>query len=168
MSNREEARASEIYERFQKRSSKDDEYNDWAEYRAQLTEFILKHTRSGASLLIAGAGKCNDMDLRTLQEHCGSITLSDYRPETAEEAFRRYGLERSEKSQFLQSDYVGIPDEDYRKYTLLLLRVMKKLQAESGTSLEDIVGAELQELEEELTRIYRENEAYRFSLGDKV
>lgn len=97
MNDRLESRARQIYERFLQRSSRDDEFNDWAGYRAELTDYIIRKTAPGSSLLILGAGKCNDLDLQKLAEHCGSITLSDYRPETAEEAFRQYGLEPLEQ-----------------------------------------------------------------------
>ena len=92
-----DSRARQIYERFLQRASRDDEFNDWAGYRAELTDYIIRKTAPGSSLLILGAGKCNDLDLQKLAEHCGSITLSDYRPETAEEAFRQYGLAPSEQ-----------------------------------------------------------------------
>lgn len=160
-----EHRAAELYDRFRQRSSKDDEFHDWEEYRAQLTEFVVKNTRKGASLLILGAGKCNDLDLGILREHCGSMALCDYRPETAEEAFRRYELEPSAHLRFVQADFVGITDEDYLAYTKHLLRVMEKLQAQAGDSLEDIAGEELQALQEELERIYRDNESYQIYLG---
>ena len=170
-------RANQIYERFKERSSKDDEYTDWAGYREELTDFIVQCTRPGGSLLILGAGKCNDLDLRKLAEHCGSITLSDYRKETVEEAFRRYGLAPSEKLGASIADYVGITDEDYLEYTERLLGVMEKLGEEAagpgleetaGSGLEDIAGPELVRLRQTLDRIYRDNEAYRIDLGDKT
>ena len=125
-------RAKQIYERFKERSSKDDEYNDWAGYREELTDFVVQCTRPGGSLLILGAGKCNDLDLRKLAEHCGSITLSDYRQETVEEAFRRYGLAPSGKLGASIADYVSITDEDYLEYTERLLGVMEKLSGDAA------------------------------------
>ena len=163
-----EEKAAQLYDKFCSRASKDDEFSDWAGYRAELTRFVINHTRSGGSLLILGAGKCNDLDLKALADHCGSITLSDYRPETAEEAFSRYGLTASsEPAQltFLEADYVGIPDTAYLKYTELLLDIMKKLRDEQGNSLEEIAGQELQGLQTCLEQIYKDNEAYETDLG---
>jgi len=158
-------RARQIYERFLERSSRDDEFNDWAEYRAELTGFIIENTASGASLLILGAGKCNDLDLKRLAEHEGSITLSDYREETAAEAFRRYGLKPSERIRFVASDYVGITDDDYIEYTDLLLAIMQRLADAPGDSLEEIVGPVLDRMEQTLERIYERNMSYRIDLG---
>ncbi|MBR6444484.1 MAG: hypothetical protein IKS63_03550 [Firmicutes bacterium] len=158
-------RAAEIYGRFTQRYSKDDEFADWEGYRAQLTDFVVRNMRPGASLLILGAGKCSDLDLNILAEHCGSVTLSDYRPETAEEALRQYGLSRSDRLRIAESDYVGITDEDYIRYTAQLIGIMEKLRDCPGDSLEAIAGDELKELHEELDRIYRDNEAYRIRLG---
>ena len=168
MENDRKSRAAEIFDRFTKRSSKDDEYNDWEGYRDQLTEFVIRNTDPGSSLLILGAGKCNDLDLKKLAEHCGSIVLSDYRPETAEEAFRQYGLESSDRLRFAESDYVGITDEDYISYTDLLIRIMEKLRDCPEDSLEDAAGRELHDLRDELERIYGDNEAYEIDLGGGI
>ena len=177
--NTEASRARHIYDQFKARASKDDEFNDWAGYRDRLTEFVISCIPSGESLLILGAGKCNDLDLKKLAEHCGSITLSDYRPETAEEAFRQYGLSSSENLRFAESDYVGITDEDYLEYTDLLLKTMEKLsesqepqddsqkpQGNQISSLEEIAGPELSALKECLEQIYKRNESYQIDLGN--
>jgi len=167
--NTEASRARHIYDQFKARASRDDEFNDWAGYRDRLTEFVISCIPSGGSLLILGAGKCNDLDLKKLAEHCGSITLSDYRPETAEEAFRQYGLSSSENLRFAESDYVGITDEDYLEYTDLLLKTMEKLSGSresQGDSLEEIAGPELSALKECLEQIYQRNEGYEIDLGN--
>ena len=196
MNDRLESRARQIYERFLQRSSRDDEFNDWAGYRAELTDYIIRKTAPGSSLLILGAGKCNDLDLQKLAEHCGSITLSDYRPETAEEAFRQYGLEPSEQLEpaqlesaapseqlepvqlesavpsarlrFACADYVGITDEDYIEYTAKLLGIMQRLGDMTGSSLEEITGPQLIELRQTLEQIYERNAAYRIDLGGET
>jgi len=167
--NKETSRAQHIYNQFKARASRDDEFNDWAGYRDRLTEFVISCVPSGGSLLILGAGKCNDLDLKKLAEHCGVITLSDYRPETAEEAFRQYGLSPSENLRFAESDYVGITDEDYLAYTNLLLKTMEKLsgnQKPLGDSLEEIAGPELSALKECLEQIYQRNAGYEIDLGN--
>lgn len=174
--NKETSRAQHIYDQFKARASRDDEFNDWAGYRDRLTGFVISCIPSGSSLLILGAGKCNDLDLKKLAEHCGVITLSDYRPETAEEAFRQYGLSPSENLRFAESDYVGITDEDYLAYTDLLLKTMEKLSGSQesqgssresqGDSLEEIAGPELSALKECLEQIYQRNEGYQISLGN--
>ena len=182
--NTETSRAQHIYDQFNARASRDDEFHDWAGYRDRLTEFVISCIPSGESLLILGAGKCNDLDLKKLAEHCGVITLSDYRPETAEEAFRQYGRTPSENLRFAESDYVGITDEDYLAYTDLLLKTMEKLggsqesqddsqkpqdsQKPRCSSLEEIAGPELSALKECLEQIYQRNEGYQISLGNAV
>lgn len=160
--------AEQIYSRFCCRASKDDEYNDWANYRKELTDFIIRSVSPGSSLLILGAGKCNDLDLGRLAAHCGTITLSDYRPETAEEAFHRYGLAPSEKLRFAEADYVGIPDRDYIAYTDLLFQLMQKLAGASGNSLEEAAGEQLGNLRQGLEQIYESNASYRIDLGCPV
>jgi len=165
--NTETSRAQYIYDQFKDRASRDDEFHDWAGYRDRLTEFVISCIPAGGSLLILGAGKCNDLDLRKLSEHCGSITLSDYRPESAEEAFRQYGLAPGENLNFAEADYVGITDGDYLEYTDLLLRAMEKLatQQDPDTTMEKLAGSELNALTECLERIYRDNADYKIALG---
>ena len=167
--NTETSRAQHVYDQFKGRASRDDEFHDWTGYRDRLTAFVISCIPSGGSLLILGAGKCNDLDLKKLAEHCGVITLSDYRPETAEEAFRQYGLSPSENLRFAASDYVGITDEDYLAYTDLLLKTMEKLSGSresQGSSLEEIAGPELSALKECLEQIYQRNEGYEIDLGN--
>ena len=157
--------AQQIYARFLERSSRDDEYGDWADYRAELTGFITEHTSPGASLLILGAGKCNDLDLSRLVKHAGSIILSDFREDSVEEAFHRYGLEPSDRLRFEASDYVGITDDDYLEYTDLLLTIMQKLADGSGDTLREIAGADLDRMEQLLQQIYERNTGYRMDPG---
>ena len=161
-------RAQQIYDRYLTRASRDDEYNDWAEYRAALTDFITGSTPAGGSLLILGAGKCSDLDLRKLAAHFGPITLSDYRPELADEAWHCYGLSPSERLAFAGSDYVGIPEEAYVEYTRLLLDVMQRLKDGAGESLEEAAGPQLRTLLEGLEQIYRDNGTYEVHLGEKA
>ena len=156
--------AQHVYNLFKARSSKDDEFNDWAGYRDRLTDFVIDCIAPGESLLILGAGKCNDLDLKKLAAHCGSITLSDYRPETADEAFARYGLTPSDKLKFVASDYVGITDEDYLEYTERLLKIMERL----SSGQEEIDGPDLEALKDCLERIYQNNEDYEIDLGDEM
>lgn len=169
-----ENRAKKLYDQFSSRASRDDEFHDWAGYRSELTDFVVNCTRPGGSLLILGAGKCNDLDLKKLTDHFGRIVLSDYRPQTAEEAFRQYGLSASSGSTaygqvgFLQADYVGIPDQAYLEYTARLLETMEALCAGQGDSLEEIAGTELARLQECLEKIYQDNEAYEIDLGDAL
>ena len=174
--NTDTSRARHIYDQFKARASKDDEFNDWAGYRERLTEFVISCIPFGCSLLILGAGKCNDLDLKKLAEHCDAVTLSDYRPETAEEAFRQYGLAPSENLKFAESDYVGITDEDYLEYTDLLLKTMERLSdgqinqgddsETQGSSLEEAAGPQLNALRECLEQIYQRNADYEIDLGN--
>lgn len=158
-------RAKQIYDLFLTRASRDDEFRDWARYRADLTDLILRTTPRGGSLLILGAGRCNDLDLARLADHCGTMALSDYRPDTVEEAFRRYGLTPSDRLRSVEADYVGIPGEAYVEYTRLLLTLMQRLAGPSSGSLEEAAGLDLRALEQGLERIYRSNQGYEVDLG---
>ena len=53
-----------IYDRIKDKFIMKNAWEDWASYRSQLTELILEHDPE--SVIIIGAGRCNDIDLFTL------------------------------------------------------------------------------------------------------
>lgn len=163
--------AQKIYDDFRGRASKDDEFNDWANYRSRLTDFVIRNAKPGSSLIIFGAGKCNDLDLNKLVGHFGKVTLSDYRPETAEEALARYGLSWSDDLQFLEADYAGISNQDYIDYICSLIPVLLKGSC-SGEMIApagapgDVADDPLVHLQQTLKRIFEKNKSYMIDLSD--
>ena len=63
-------------------------WEDWAEYRGQLTDLILRRipTEKEAGVAIVGAGRCNDMDLRRLAASTGHVYLFDIDGDAMQEA----------------------------------------------------------------------------------
>lgn len=52
-------------------------FTEWSGYRNDLTDFIIDHTDSGKTVLIIGAGACNDYDIGRLLFHFSKIILLD-------------------------------------------------------------------------------------------
>ena len=103
-------------------------FEEWSEYRKQLTDYILNHTVCNKSLAIWGAGRCNDLDLRRLSTYFSSITLIDRDENAMQEAIERYGLEETHQNIHKRViDFVGLTDEDYRQYAQYLIdQILRK------------------------------------------
>ena len=99
-------------------------YEEWAAYRAALTDFIVGHTRAGASVVIIGAGACNDFDLKRIAAHFSQTLLLD-----RNEAALRSGLERQAAAsgtiRMIRADLLGISDATYRAMCDALLHELR-------------------------------------------
>ena len=102
-------------------------YEDWAAYRASLTDFILGNTEKGASAIILGAGPCNDLDLARLTAQFPSLTLCDIDVAAMRQGLARQGIGEDAVT-LLEADLAGIPAGDYRE---LAEAVMSELQVGS-------------------------------------
>lgn len=84
-------------------------YKDWAEYRGDITNYILDHLEGCANkILVIGAGNCNDLALEPLQEKSESLILTDIDVEAMVDGLERQGLD----GQFELVDYLGIEGTD--------------------------------------------------------
>ena len=68
-------------------------YEDWAEYRNAISNYLIASTAADSTLAIFGAGCCNDWDLSLLARHFSSITLIDNNLPAMKQALKRYQLE---------------------------------------------------------------------------
>lgn len=65
-------------------------YDDWRDFRTQLTDTMIRHKACEAnSLAIMGAGRCNDIDLERLWPDFQKITLIDIDTDSMEEGVKR-------------------------------------------------------------------------------
>lgn len=93
-----------------------DAATSWAEYRSQITHYILENISNTKDIAILGAGRCNDIDLGLLESKFERIFLLDKDVESMREALISYGLESSKKIELVASDFLGISDHEYRTY----------------------------------------------------
>ena len=97
-------------------------WDSWRDYRNQLTALIReKVVEPKDSLLILGAGRCCDMDLNLLAEHCGRIALLDTDSTAMGEALKRYNLETSSKVSLVCGSLTGISESDVEAFFQSLL-----------------------------------------------
>ena len=88
-------------------------FSEWTAYRCRLTDFILENAEKGSSLLVMGAGGCNDLDLTRLSSYFSKVILSD-----CDEAAMREGIKKQNippmEIEIQITDYLGIEPSDYR------------------------------------------------------
>ena len=97
-------------------------WDSWKDYRDHLTALIReKAAEPQDSLLILGAGRCCDIDLSILEEHCGKIVLLDTDSSAMREALKRYDLEASSKVSLVCGSLTGISAADIEAFFQSLL-----------------------------------------------
>lgn len=102
-------------------------FEDWTEYKKSLTNFIIEQTdyislplcftsdmpteSNKPTLLIVGAGACNDLDLSLLHSHFQEITLLDYDYDLLQSALTNYHLTQSTQMKLCVESINGITQE---------------------------------------------------------
>lgn len=91
---------------------------DWAEYRMELSDYILSETIPGTTLLIVGAGACNDFDLQKLSGHFNEITLLDFEEDDMRAAVSEQITDEClrKKFKYVSGSVTGISERDYRRF----------------------------------------------------
>ena len=99
----------------------------WESYRLALGDWICAHTRKGSTLLVLGAGPCNDIDLEGFVKHFSSVTLLDREEAEMHEAVEKRILTDELRSNvhFLAGDLVGIEEDAYRTFGENLGRMLQ-------------------------------------------
>ncbi len=156
---RETISAEKFYYDLQNSRVREHAFNQWEEYRKQVTNLLITACDQGKTLAIFGAGRGNDMDLSRLAGHFREITLIDLNENAMQSAVRQYSLEGHPAIKLEQQDFVGITDEDYIQY----LSVMGREYLQMGYVLNDPVSQTFTELE----RLYEKAGKHRPDFGRK-
>lgn len=91
-----------------------DSFDEWADYRCAITDYLLDRTTPNSSIAIFGAGRCHDMDLLRMAEHFSSITLFDENTASMQDALHTYGLNDQPVIHLSTCNFTGITPDDYR------------------------------------------------------
>ena len=65
-----------LYDQLKELTNIPGAYDKWQQYRRELTDIIIEECPSG-SVLIVGAGQCNDIDIAKISRHFEKVTLFD-------------------------------------------------------------------------------------------
>ena len=83
-------------------------FEDWKEYRNQLTEYITKNIADNTgSILILGCGNADDLDLSVLARKCQTMMLSDIDDQALKNAIKKYKM-NSKQVSIKAHDYTGL------------------------------------------------------------
>ena len=90
-------------------------YENWAEYRQQINRFISRSVTGTKSIIVLGAGECNDIDLHFLSDTFDQVTLSDVDAKSMDDGIARQKLngEQIRKISKVQADYTGLSQASF-------------------------------------------------------
>lgn len=107
-------------------------YVEWTAYRNALTDFVLAHTKEDQSVVIIGAGECNDFDLCRMSDHFSQILLLDHQEDAMRAGLKRQKID-SARIRPVRADLLGITDDTYRAMCdVLLFALQRQLRGEAG------------------------------------
>ncbi len=105
-----------VYDTLEKRHVMPRAWEDWAAYRSAWSQWIMHHCERGGSLLIVGAGACNDYDLEHFLQFFDRITLYDVDEQAMQAAIRRVPQADRARVSCETGDLLGIYPEEYREF----------------------------------------------------
>ena len=89
----------------------DDKYGTWSAYRNNVTQFV-KSAASGSpdakSIIVLGAGECNDIDLNFLADTFERIVLTDVDEQSIHDGIACQRLADSSRFEVIQTEYTGL------------------------------------------------------------
>lgn len=118
-----------LYDQLQQHFIIPNAYTNWQAYRETITNLLIEETEQITlplsfhanmeetdwlpTLLIVGAGACNDMDLQQLLPHYSHITLLDSNADSLQQALHTYHLTDCPYISCQSENLIGITDEHY-------------------------------------------------------
>ena len=105
-----------VYDALEKRHIMPRAWDDWVDYRREWSEWIIAHCKWDTSILIVGAGACNDYDLEHFTKFFRKILLFDLDETSMQEAKKRVPVERRDKIQLFTGDFLGITPQAYQEF----------------------------------------------------
>lgn len=86
-------------------------HGEWTAYRDVLTDFSVASLREQSNILVVGAGNLNDLDLKKMQGHTGTLHLTDIDVESVKQGIQRQGFE-PDGFQITELDLTGLAHDD--------------------------------------------------------
>lgn len=129
-------------------------YEQWADYRKCVTQYILQEAKTFDEVALFGVGRSNDIDLRILLNRFQKIILIDKDIEAVRAGLKQYGLEGHPQIMIKQVDLLGVQEEDYRAYSKAVADCFKQgiheLDTEEVVRLLDQIKEKIRNYEIEL------------------
>ena len=105
-----------VYDALEKRHEMPRAWDDWADYRKTWSDWIIRDCKWDSSILIVGAGACNDYDLEHFMKFFGKILLFDLDEAAMQKAVRRIPTGQRDKVELYTGDFLGITPTAYQEF----------------------------------------------------
>lgn len=138
-------RLMNIYDQLRNLQVINNAYNEWQNYRNELTEVIIRYAQGNKSIAIFGAGRCNDIDLKRLSAYFHEVILFDKDQGAMKEGLYQQEVGTTPNIKMQVTDFVGIDEVDYRVYADTLISEIRKKGM--GTSCHELAEVALDQLE---------------------
>ncbi|MEG0297637.1 MAG: hypothetical protein RR620_13035 [Clostridium sp.] len=142
------------YKEFKNTQMGNDTFLDWTEYRKAITNKMLEELDDeNKSLIIFGAGECNDIDLKRFNKKFNKITLIDFNEIALQGAIEKHKLQNEQGIEFKKIDFLGVSNATYEEYEEMLInktpikKIVKFLRGEANKLLESKIDLNLQKHE---------------------
>ena len=114
-----------IYKELLKLQRIEEAFDSWKDYRNEVTNCIVDNVDCFDDIVIFGAGSCNDIDLRIIEEKFEKVTLVDIDFHSMKEGIKQYSLENSKKIKLLKIDLLGIDESDYLNFSKVVEKTLQ-------------------------------------------
>ena len=105
-----------VYDALEKRHEMPRAWDDWADYRKAWSDWIIRYCKWDSSILIVGAGACNDYDLEHFSKFFGKILLFDLDEASLQAAVKRVPAAHRDKVEVCTGDFLGITPYAYQEF----------------------------------------------------
>lgn len=134
-----------VYDQLLKLQMIENAWEEWAEYRLKMTQYLIAHIEDKQELAIFGAGRCNDVDLKLLLKHFDHLVLVDLDMASMQAALKKQGLENEARITLETADFVGISPSDYRSFADTLVYTVR--QKGLATPVEELAQVAIREID---------------------
>ncbi len=109
-----------VYDALEKRHVMPRAWDDWADYRKAWSDWIVCRCKWDTTILIVGAGACNDYNLEHFSKFFRQVILFDLDESFMKEAAARVPRARRDRITYATGDFLGIRAEAYRDFCLAI------------------------------------------------
>lgn len=138
----------DVYESCNADSGCKDRWNRWKQHRENIGT-ALERCGEAEKVVILGAGRCEDLDLKHILKSFGHITLVDYDFESMKKALDRQMISEGEAERITlvgELEFTGLYDEEFLSYDGDDIEYFDEMVMKSGSSMPDILGREKYDL----------------------
>ncbi len=115
-----------VYDALEKRHVMPRAWDDWAAYRAAWSDWVIRHSKWDSSLLIVGAGACNDYDLEHFARFFSRIVLYDMDEASMKKAADRLNAVKKSRVECVCGDLLGITPQEYEDFCCMIQEMVNR------------------------------------------